>query len=356
MISALPVGKDRVLVGWAMVGRGEFAFLVAEVAISTVRDNGEPMLGEDAYAVVVWALLISTVVAPFTFRWALRRRLDAQYEEIVKRKSSGVHRAPSGDNRFQIRLVTHHKTGLLHEVCYELFAAGMDVLEAFVESDGTVDVEVLTVRPRAQDGKTLLDQEKLQEVLHCVLDAVNDPSAQIAFRLPEEEDGGKARGKSGKRHGHRAPLLEIQLMAKHQRALLRTMVDTLSELDLVLEQAVETGIQDTDVDTFYVKARPNACFSAPPGCPPPHPHPTPSPRTSLAGPGRSRDSSSCESDCTRCYGSGRWRARSWCACSTLGTGRCRRRRSCWRSRRWSWWVGTCSRSRWWARTTRSCCT
>lgn len=74
-----------------------------------------------------------------------------------------------------------HRAGILREVVEELHGLGLDVIEAHVETDGVVDTEVLTVRPRgATAGRAAaLTSEKAQEVLHCVQQAINDPAAQV---------------------------------------------------------------------------------------------------------------------------------------------------------------------------------
>lgn len=60
--------KKRWVVGWAMVGRGEFAFLVAQTLKETIfQDTEEAFLSEEGFAVSVWALLIATIVAPIAF-------------------------------------------------------------------------------------------------------------------------------------------------------------------------------------------------------------------------------------------------------------------------------------------------
>jgi hypothetical protein len=61
---------DNLVIGWAMVGRAEFAYLIAQLA------NSSNMLSPDTFSVVIWSLLYATVFAPFCFRQLLRRYLD----------------------------------------------------------------------------------------------------------------------------------------------------------------------------------------------------------------------------------------------------------------------------------------
>mmetsp|Transcript_61185 Transcript_61185/g.189526 ORF Transcript_61185/g.189526 Transcript_61185/m.189526 type:complete len:652 (-) Transcript_61185:137-2092(-) len=61
------MGKPRWVIGWAMVGRAEFAYLIAQMALSG------NMLDEESFSIVIWALLYATVFAPFVFRLLLNR-------------------------------------------------------------------------------------------------------------------------------------------------------------------------------------------------------------------------------------------------------------------------------------------
>lgn len=59
---------DAMVVGWAMVGRGELGFVMAQEA----RDEG--LFSDRPFVASVWALLLATLLSPFATRWALMRR------------------------------------------------------------------------------------------------------------------------------------------------------------------------------------------------------------------------------------------------------------------------------------------
>jgi len=61
------MGDARWVIGWAMVGRAEFAYLIAQMALSG------NMLDEESFSIVIWALLYATVFAPFVFRALLNK-------------------------------------------------------------------------------------------------------------------------------------------------------------------------------------------------------------------------------------------------------------------------------------------
>lgn len=52
-------------VGWAMVGRGELGFVMAEAAYKS------DLTSELTFSVTVWALLLATLLSPICFRMVL---------------------------------------------------------------------------------------------------------------------------------------------------------------------------------------------------------------------------------------------------------------------------------------------
>jgi len=61
--------ENKWVVGWAMCGRAEFAYLIAQMAKS------QGMMSDRIYAIVVWALFVATLVAPFGFNYYLRKAM-----------------------------------------------------------------------------------------------------------------------------------------------------------------------------------------------------------------------------------------------------------------------------------------
>ena len=66
------MGDAKWVIGWAMVGRAEFAYLIAQMAAAA------GMLTQDMFSVVIWALLWATIFAPFVFRYVLNKYVRAQ--------------------------------------------------------------------------------------------------------------------------------------------------------------------------------------------------------------------------------------------------------------------------------------
>eukprot|EP00913_Durusdinium_trenchii_P028711 g26926.t1 len=72
VICAPFMGKARWVIGWAMVGRAEFAYLIAQMALSS------GMMDPGTFSVVIWALLYATIFAPFVFRFLLNRYVASE--------------------------------------------------------------------------------------------------------------------------------------------------------------------------------------------------------------------------------------------------------------------------------------
>jgi Kef-type K+ transport system membrane component KefB len=81
VISGPFMGPPRWVIGWAMVGRAEFAYLIAQMAAAA------NMIDESAFSICIWALLYATVFAPFVFRSVLNSYIE----------SSGLATGPSID-------------------------------------------------------------------------------------------------------------------------------------------------------------------------------------------------------------------------------------------------------------------
>merc|ERR1711904_511330 len=59
------MGDAKWVIGWAMVGRAEFAYFIAIMA------NSVKLMSDDLFAILVWALIYATVFAPLIFRKVL---------------------------------------------------------------------------------------------------------------------------------------------------------------------------------------------------------------------------------------------------------------------------------------------
>jgi len=76
------MGAQRWVIGWAMVGRAEFAYLIAQMAAAG------NMMDEATFSIVIWALLYATIFAPFIFRKVLDRYVKQYCQDAVEKKVS----------------------------------------------------------------------------------------------------------------------------------------------------------------------------------------------------------------------------------------------------------------------------
>jgi Kef-type K+ transport system membrane component KefB len=75
------MGDARWVIGWAMVGRAEFAYFIAILAKSLT------LMDEKLFAILVWALIYATIFAPLIFRYVLvgyMAKLEASGDPAVK--------------------------------------------------------------------------------------------------------------------------------------------------------------------------------------------------------------------------------------------------------------------------------
>jgi Kef-type K+ transport system membrane component KefB len=95
LVAGVCMGKARFVIGWAMVGRAEFAYLIAEMA----KSGG--ILSDEMFAIVIWALLYATIIAPIAFRMVLQRFVLAEEiaegvdPEMAKANTDGICRSMS---------------------------------------------------------------------------------------------------------------------------------------------------------------------------------------------------------------------------------------------------------------------
>eukprot|EP00906_Rhabdomonas_costata_P017167 RCo024728 len=144
----------RLLVSCAMVARGEFSFLVAQIAY----EAKPPMFSEDGYAIAVWALLWTIMIVPTLFKVLLRRAQRG--------------RVPTNVHRFRLKLKSAMRLGLLHEVMEVLRRMGLQPLDTSVEEDGFVTLQNLTVTTNS--AKDDLDEDKFNQIRIGLFEVLDD--------------------------------------------------------------------------------------------------------------------------------------------------------------------------------------
>eukprot|EP00937_MAST-01D_sp_MAST-1D-sp2_P000867 g867.t1 len=241
LLSGIFSGQAIWMVGWAMVARGEFAYLVAQTAKELDCKSCDPipdpnaaagvnatlvqpkMLSQKSYSALVWALLWSTITAPVMFKRVLNLFVKAR-GDLQRSTSIGGSLASQRGQRFVMRLVGMHHTGVLHEVMDVLHACELDVLEAHAESDDLIDVDRFVIVPR---GKGDLDDEKLHEIASRVKEAVNDDESQVVFEPINFDEDLESTG-----------VLQIRMIGDHHPDILHEIFDVLADAELDVMRAV----------------------------------------------------------------------------------------------------------------------
>jgi len=80
------MGDSRWVIGWAMVGRAEFAYFIGIMAKSM------KMMSDELFAILVWALIYATIFAPLIFKKVLDRymsKFQTQDQPKVKTCATG---------------------------------------------------------------------------------------------------------------------------------------------------------------------------------------------------------------------------------------------------------------------------
>lgn len=75
------MGSAKFVIGWAMVGRAEFAYLIAQMGAAA------GMMDQDTFSIVIWALLYATIFAPIVFRKVLDRYVKEHCQDVVAKIS-----------------------------------------------------------------------------------------------------------------------------------------------------------------------------------------------------------------------------------------------------------------------------
>jgi len=232
---------QQLLVGAAMVARGEFAYMVADTAQSLTYEGGEPgqrMLAPGIYASVVWALVMATVASPILFHWALA--VYGRATPIVRSRTiGGSGEVPSASDEkaegkdeqdkhtgrgFVIRVASRHHIGVQRELLTCLHGTGVDVLEAHVYgvdhvSTEHVDAFVAQYVVISRGSKKDFDDEKLEEMEHALLEVLDDRDAQVIFE-PYDDDFSKDGA------------VQIELLVQHHPDVLHEITDALATMGL----------------------------------------------------------------------------------------------------------------------------
>jgi len=105
------MGDSRFVIGWAMVGRAEFAYLIGQMAAAS------GLMDAKVFSIVIWALLYATVFAPFIFRVVLNRYVKKNFSEddVVRAGTNGSLGGEAIEHWQRSTLASGHLPDLVEE-------------------------------------------------------------------------------------------------------------------------------------------------------------------------------------------------------------------------------------------------
>jgi len=256
--------ENRYTVGFAMVGRGEFAYLVAEKA-KTLE-----LISAELYATIVWALLLAVIAAPIAFGYVLKKKQQRERKARICGGGAGV-------KLFTIKAEARHHTGVHFEIVDVLHNLKLDILEAKVETDGDTDCSEFIVGVSGHND--FLDVDKISEILHDIREAVGDTEAQVQL-LPIDEDlvspsnlGASMGGtidedleeSSGSQLSPRDSehLLEVKMLTRHCPQIFGQLIEEMEAHDLELVRGHMEDFLNTDSQVIFAKSRLHRNYRSP---------------------------------------------------------------------------------------------
>lgn len=74
--------SDGLVLGTAMVGRGEVGILMA---LQSVQGG---IISEELFVVTIWAVLLNTIVSPYLFGYTLKKKMEKEAEVGIEENVS----------------------------------------------------------------------------------------------------------------------------------------------------------------------------------------------------------------------------------------------------------------------------
>jgi len=148
------MGDARWVIGWAMVGRAEFAYFIGIMAKSL------KMMEDKVFAILIWALIYATIFAPLIFRKVLARyiaKLEKNNPKNPETEESADPAQPEGhvlSSRGRCDSFSGHLPDLEEEELEKKHASEVKEREAMVLSLQEKDAEIA----RLQDALTKIEE------------------------------------------------------------------------------------------------------------------------------------------------------------------------------------------------------
>lgn len=157
LLSALHIKSNKFIVGWAIVSRGEFSFLIGKFALE------EDIISEKTYSIIIWGLLISTFIGPIVFQYLVKKYKDVT--DISKLEDS-----------YQLIIEGNHHPGVIDEILNTIIFEGYDVRDVTLESDDETDYESIVIYRK---DKKKINIEEINDLKKEILTTIDEDNVKI---------------------------------------------------------------------------------------------------------------------------------------------------------------------------------
>jgi len=150
------MGSARWVIGWAMVGRAEFAYFIA------IQAKAVNMIPDDLFAILIWSLLYATIFAPLIFRKVLARYMLKQEGAKAEDTESGSV-AKAGVLKGRMTISGHlpdleeEENKAAENVARELSKERLDKIENLETTNAEKDKEVARLSDALAEAQSKLD-------------------------------------------------------------------------------------------------------------------------------------------------------------------------------------------------------
>jgi Kef-type K+ transport system membrane component KefB len=168
LMATMHMGKLRWVIGWGLVSRGEFSFLISEFVLD------EQIITNEQYAFIIWGIVLSTLCAPIVLNYLIRK----MNPQVIKKSDA-----------YRITIEGVHHNTMSNEITNIIYANGLEIGEGdmYLDNNDKTDVEHYVVYNKSGD----IDEE-MREEIKCEIQNIDD-GIQVCFDKVELVHNGRLR-------------------------------------------------------------------------------------------------------------------------------------------------------------------
>jgi Kef-type K+ transport system membrane component KefB len=173
--------RDCLIVGCSMAAEGEFAFVIAAFSV----DKG--LIGEDLYSSIVLAILLSTIIAPFSLRFTISYFNKRALAEVEMAEAMQSPTASLADGIlegttvfFCINTTSHAAWGTLPSLMRSLFELDLEVIDHRSWHSKFEDTVINEVYAKGVMGVGMDIQSIIEKVQMAVKESISQEDSLIS--------------------------------------------------------------------------------------------------------------------------------------------------------------------------------